>query len=35
LRYMCMTRQTGLPHAGMMNKVKEQTYQPINQIFGY
>ena len=35
LRYMCMTRQTGLPHAGMINKVKEQTYQPINQIFGY
>ena len=35
LRYMCMTRQTGLPHAGMMNKVKEQTYQPINRIFGY
>jgi uncharacterized protein (UPF0297 family) len=24
-----------MPHAGMMNKVKEQTYQPINQIFGY
>ena len=35
LRYMCMTRQTGLPHAGMLNKVKEQTYEPINQIFGY
>ena len=35
LRYMCMTRQTGLPHAGMLNRVKEQTYEPINQIFGY
>ena len=35
LRYMCMTRQTGLPHVGMLNKVKEQTYEPINQIFGY
>ena len=35
LRYLCMTRQTGLPHAGMLNRVKEQTYQPINRIFGY
>ena len=35
LRYMCMTRQTGLPHNNAFNKVKEQNYQPINQIFGY
>ena len=35
LRYMCMTRQTGLPHAGMLNRVKEKTYEPVNNVFGY
>jgi len=35
LRYMCMTRPTGLPQNSIFNQIKKDTFQPADSIFGY
>jgi len=35
LRYMCMTRPTGLPQQSLFNQIKKQTFEPADRIFGY
>ena len=35
LRYMCMTRPTGLPQHNLFNQIKKDTFQPADSIFGY
>ena len=35
LRYMCMTRPTGLPQNSIFNQIKKDTFQPADSVFGY
>ena len=35
LRYMCMTRPTGLPQHNLFNQIKKETFQPADSVFGY
>ena len=35
LRYMCMTRPTGLPQQNLFNQIKKQTFEPADRVFGY
>ena len=35
LRYMCMTRPTGLPQHTLFNQIKKDTFQPADRVFGY
>ena len=35
LRYMCMTRPTGLPQQNLFNLIKKQTFEPADRVFGY
>jgi len=35
LRYMCMTRPTGLPQQSLFNQIKKQTFEPADRVFGY
>ena len=35
LRYMCMTRPTGLPQNSIFNQIKRDTFQPADSVFGY
>ena len=35
LRYMCMTRPTGLPQNNLFNQIKKDTFQPADSVFGY
>ena len=35
LRYMCMTRPTGLPQQSLFNQIKKKTFEPADRIFGY
>ena len=35
LRYMCMTRPTGLPQHTLFNQIKKQSFEPADRIFGY
>ena len=35
LRYMCMTRPTGLPQNSIFNQIKKDSFQPADSVFGY
>ena len=35
LRYMCMTRPTGLPQQNLFNQIKKDTFEPADRVFGY
>jgi len=35
LRYMCMTRPTGLPQHTLFNTIKKDTFEPADRVFGY
>ena len=35
LRYMCMTRPTGLPQQSLFNQIKKDTFEPADRVFGY
>jgi len=35
LRYMCMTRPTGLPQHTLFNQIKKQSFEPADRVFGY
>ena len=35
LRYMCMTRPTGLAQSAIFNSIKQQTFEPADAVFGY
>ena len=35
LRYMCMTRPTGLPQHTLFNQIKKKSFEPADRVFGY